>query len=105
MFLGRAIYGLGGESITVTSSAILSTWFGNGKEIALAFGINLAVSRLVSVFNDTFSPTILQMPPARLPYIALFAVTWINDLSLAASIVLFYIDRQFTQKIRQQQKK
>jgi len=96
MFLGRAIYGLGGESITVTSSAILSTWFGNGKEIALAFGINLSVSRLVSVFNATSSAPIHGIVCCHMDQCLFF---------LAASIVLFYIDRQSTRKIRQQQKK
>jgi len=100
MFLGRAIYGLGGESITVASSAILSIWFGNGKEIALAFGINLAVSRLGSVVNDVLSPTIANATGSA--PMALFAATSINALSLIASIVVFCIDRQSTRKIRQQ---
>ena len=55
MFWGRFIYGLGGESISVATSALIATWF-EGKELALSFGINLAVSRLGSVVNNWISP-------------------------------------------------
>lgn len=55
MFWGRFIYGLGGESISVATSALNATWF-EGKELALSFGINLAVSRIGSVVNNWISP-------------------------------------------------
>lgn len=55
MFLGRFIYGLGGECISVATCALNATWF-EGKELALSFGINLAVSRMGSVINNLISP-------------------------------------------------
>lgn len=57
MFLGRALYGFGGESICVAYSTLLSEWFA-GKEIALSFGIALAVARLGSVINNLWSPVL-----------------------------------------------
>ena len=42
MLLGRVIFGLGGENITVAQSALLADWFAGG-ELALAFGINLSI--------------------------------------------------------------
>lgn len=45
MLWGRFIYGLGSESLIITQSKILSKWF-KGKELALAFGLNLTVARL-----------------------------------------------------------
>lgn len=57
MFLGRVIYGLGGENIGVANSAILSVWF-EGKELAFAFGLNLSIARLGSVINNLVSPAI-----------------------------------------------
>lgn len=57
MFIGRVVYGFGGESLGVANSAILSEWF-QGKELAFAFGINLSIARLGSVINNVVSPTL-----------------------------------------------
>lgn len=54
MFLGRAIFGMGGESLSVAQSAIIAKWF-SGKELALALGLNLALARVGSVVNDAIS--------------------------------------------------
>jgi len=50
MFIGRFIFGLGGGSITIVQNAITAHWFKN-KELAMAFGITLTMSRLGSVIN------------------------------------------------------
>jgi len=57
MLLGRVVFGFGGESMGVANSAILSEWF-KGKELALAFGLNLSIARLGSVVNNLVSPTL-----------------------------------------------
>jgi MFS family permease len=57
IFLGRLIFGFGGESFTVANSALLADWF-KGKELALAFGINLSISKLGSVVNNILSPAL-----------------------------------------------
>lgn len=57
MFLGRVIFGFGGENLGVANSAILSVWF-KGKELAFAFGLNLSIARLGSVFNNLLSPAL-----------------------------------------------
>ena len=49
LFLGRFIFGAGSESLVVAQSAIISRWF-KGKELALAFGISLTLSRLGTLF-------------------------------------------------------
>ena len=48
MVFGRFIFGLGGESISVGQSVFIARWF-QGKEMSLAFGISLAISRVVSL--------------------------------------------------------
>lgn len=58
--LGRFIFGLGFENLggkfyLVTKSAILSHWFVR-KEIALAFGLALSVSRLGNVASYLIEP-------------------------------------------------
>ena len=50
MMIGRFVFGLGGESMTVAQSAIVSSWFA-GKELSFAFGINLSVARIGSSVN------------------------------------------------------
>jgi MFS family permease len=50
LFAGRFIFGAGSESLIVVQSAIISRWF-KGKEMALAFGIALTVSRIGTLFS------------------------------------------------------
>ena len=50
MFAGRFIFGLGGGSITIAQNVITAYWFRN-RELAMAFGCTLTMSRLGSVLN------------------------------------------------------
>ena len=50
LFAGRLIFGAGGETLVVAQSAIISRWF-KGKEMALAFGIALTISRVGTLFS------------------------------------------------------
>ncbi|KAL3867696.1 hypothetical protein ACJMK2_040566 [Sinanodonta woodiana] len=50
MLLGRLIFGSGNGSLTIVQNRITAYWFRN-KELAMAFGITLAFSRLGSVLN------------------------------------------------------
>ncbi len=49
LFGGRLIFGAGSESLIVVQSAIISRWF-KGKEMAMAFGIALTISRVGTLF-------------------------------------------------------
>jgi MFS family permease len=55
MLLGRAIYGLGGDNLTIAQSTVVARWF-DGQELAFALGITVSISRLGSVFNNSISP-------------------------------------------------
>mmetsp|Transcript_11707 Transcript_11707/g.11650 ORF Transcript_11707/g.11650 Transcript_11707/m.11650 type:complete len:152 (+) Transcript_11707:252-707(+) len=57
--IGRVVFGLGGESLNVCQSTIVSRWF-KGKELSLALGINISVSRLGSVFNNYTMPPLAK---------------------------------------------
>lgn len=50
MLIGRLLFGSGNGSLTIVQNRITAYWFKN-KELALAFGICLAFSRLGSVLN------------------------------------------------------
>jgi MFS family permease len=48
---GRAVLGLGAESMIVAITTALAKWF-KGKELSFAFGLNLTIARLGSVAAD-----------------------------------------------------
>jgi len=55
MIAGRAVLGLGGESLVVAATTAVAKWF-KGKELSFAFGIKITIARLMSVSADN-SPT------------------------------------------------
>lgn len=57
---GRILFGLGGESLSVSQSAFVARWFRSGRGTALAFGITISFSRVGSSFNFIFSPKIAR---------------------------------------------
>ena len=52
MLLGRLLFGSGNGALTVVQNRLTSFWF-EGKELALAFGITLAFSRAGSVLSKS----------------------------------------------------
>ena len=48
MTAGRLLFGLGAESLIVAVTTAIARWF-KGKELSLAFGLNLTISRLGSL--------------------------------------------------------
>lgn len=54
MFVGRAAFGVGLESLCVAQRILVARWF-IGKELALAMGAILALGRFGSVLNDNVS--------------------------------------------------
>ncbi|HEX3073300.1 MAG TPA: MFS transporter, partial [Ignavibacteriales bacterium] len=55
MAAGRLVFGVGAESLIVAVTTIIGRWF-KGKELSLAFGLNLTVARL-GTFAALNSPT------------------------------------------------
>jgi MFS family permease len=89
MFVGRTVFGFGGESLSVATSAVIAQWF-SGKELAFAMGVNVALARLGSVANDSASEAIAEKLPI---YWALWAGLGVCILSLIATVWAFYLDR------------
>lgn len=59
MLAGRVVFGMGGESMQVAQSSIISVWF-KGKELAFALGLNLSIGRLGSVINGIVVPEVFD---------------------------------------------
>ncbi len=59
MFVGRFVFGLGGGAITIAQNTISAYWFA-GRELAMAFGCTLTISRLGSVINFNLTTLIFN---------------------------------------------
>ena len=92
--MGRVIFGLGGECMSVSQSAIVSNWF-KGKELSFAFGLTLCVARLGSVLNGV---TVSRMASSHGVGFALYIGAMICCLSFVCAIVLAAIDRYADKK-------
>lgn len=60
MMIGRLIFGLGGESLAVAQSRLVTEWF-LGRELGVAIGLNLSIARIGTVFNNNASPRIANV--------------------------------------------
>jgi len=77
MLIGRIVFSIGGESLSVAQSAYCSKWFG-GKDLALSFGITLSFARIGSFANLVITPRLATS--AGVP----FAV-WFGTVTCAVS--------------------
>jgi len=89
MATGRLIFGMGAESLNVAVTTALARWF-RGKELSLAFGLNLTASRL-GTFAALNSPTWARSAYAhwRTPFVIAFAFT---ALCLVGAIVYWVME-------------
>jgi MFS family permease len=91
LMVGRLVFGAGAEPLVVVQSAILARWF-KGKELALAFGIALTVSRLGTLFSFNMGELIAGKFGGYRA--ALFAAFLFCLVSLAANFVYVVLDRR-----------
>jgi len=57
--LGRAIFGLGGENLTVAQQTYTVRWFDGGRQLALAFGLVVSFSRIGTALTFVLAPKIV----------------------------------------------
>ena len=91
LYVGRFVFGAGSEPLIIAQSTILARWF-KGKELALAFGISLAVSRLGSIFALNTGNLIIERFGD--PMYALVVATIICFLSFLSCLVFIAMDRR-----------
>ena len=90
MIIGRVLYGVGGESLFVATSTIISIWF-EGKELAFAFGIDMAVGCIGMVISNLISPAIFN---SSSPSEAFWVGVAMNAFALLSGIGIRYLDRK-----------
>ena len=100
LMAGRFVFGAGAEPLVVAQSAILARWF-KGKELALAFGIALTVSRLGTLFSFNLGELIVSHF-GHYSY-ALWAAVLFCVLSLASNIGYVFLDRFGERKLELEQ--
>lgn len=83
VFVGRFVFGAGSEPLVVAQSAMLARWFKN-KEMAMAFGVQLTVSRLGSLFafntGELFSSYFGSFRYALLAAVGACALSFLGNL-------------------------
>jgi len=83
LMLGRLLFGLGAETQIVMLNKVLAKWF-RGKELALAFGLNLGVARVGSALGMSLSPRVAE----RLGF---NWALWLGALVMFSGLILFLI--------------
>lgn len=91
MLLGRIIFGIGSESLTVSQTSIVSMWFKN-QELAFALSLNFSTPKLGSSLNSLITPRLYNVHDSlTLP---LLMGTLICVLSWVSGIILSIMDRR-----------
>ena len=90
LIFGRLVFGAGSESLIVVQSAIISRWF-KGKEMAVAFGIALTLSRVGTVF--AFNTEELIADHFHSFRAALWAAALLCLFSVLCNLVFIVMDR------------
>jgi len=93
--MGRFVFGLGGENLSVTESAFVATWF-KGKELSLALGVDLCVSRLFAAINDATQPAFYDAAGFKLTLGFWFGFI-LCLISLACALGLVVLDNKADQ--------
>jgi len=86
--VGRFVFGLGGESLTVAQNNFTARWF-NGPQLALAFGLVLSFARIGSSINFALTPTLAS---TSVP-LAIWFGAGTCILSLTACLILIFLDK------------
>jgi len=91
MIVGRIIFSIGGESLSVAQSTFCSKWF-KGKDLSLSFGITLSFARIGSYANLVITP---KMATAE----GLAFAVWFGTITCAVSVAMTIL-AAFSDKIR-----
>lgn len=91
MLGGRTLFGIGAESLIICQNAILAKWF-KGKELALAFGLSLTVSRLGTLFSFNTEARLAEY--FRSWRIALWVAVLFCALSVLCNLVYVVMERR-----------
>lgn len=90
MAIGRFVLGIGAEPLIVAVTTALAKWF-KGKELSLAFGLNLTIARLGSWAADN-SPTWAKPAYESGWQEPLILAAWIGSLCVIGAVVYWILE-------------
>ncbi|XP_053213890.1 major facilitator superfamily domain-containing protein 1-like isoform X2 [Panonychus citri] len=98
MQVGRFVFGLGGENLSVAVNAYAVSWY-KGSELNMAFGLMMSISRLGSTFNfNTMVPIYNYIQNSYSGYkclgLALLVASLFCFFSLIMGVLMAYFDRR-----------
>lgn len=82
MLTGRAIFGVGAESLYITQTAILATWF-DESSMSFALSVLLVATRMSSVANSLVAPAVGSAVTAFDIGCAVCGVAWVAAVFIA----------------------
>jgi MFS family permease len=88
MVLGRFLFGFGAETQIVMVNKVLAKWF-KGKELALAFGLNLAMGRFGSALAMELSPKLAQASATDTALTNWHNALWLGGVIMLSGLVFF----------------
>ncbi len=91
LMIGRLFFGLGAETSIIVINKIIAKWF-KGKELALAFGTNIAISRLGTAAALILSPQFSSNPSTW------YYAIWIAAILMLVGFITFLIYVSFDAK-------
>jgi MFS family permease len=91
MMAGRLLFGLGSETLIIVQNKVIAKWF-KGKELAFAFGINLAVCRLGTAMALIGSPILVQQGKSWV--LALWVAAIIMLVSFFLFVLFVFVDKR-----------
>jgi len=91
MIFGRFLFGLGGESLTVTQLPLIAKWF-KGGELAFAYGFAKSAVRLGKSANSFFTPKFYIWTNSL--FAPLFAGLMVSLISFISGLVLCQLDKK-----------
>lgn len=91
MLIGRVFFGIGGESLGVAQTKLMTDWF-RGKELAFAMGLTVSVGTVGTVANNLLSPYFASA--VSVPF-ALWVGTFLCILSFFSSVWTTFIDKKY----------
>lgn len=97
--LGRFIFGLGAETVSVCVSIFISKWF-RGQELAFALAFQLSMAKLASVLTDWISPELHRLVGLQWTSAV---TTFICMVSFISTCLLIILDQRHDQDMVHQE--
>jgi nitrate/nitrite transporter NarK len=92
MIISRGIFGLGGENLSITTSAFIGQWF-KGKELAFALGVDISAARLAATINDS-TQVVMYNESGRRLHLGFFVGLLITIYAIITALIACIIDKR-----------